>query len=129
MKGTSFWGTSLPPILSPEEEKELLDLLPYDLKAKNTLVEHNLRLVVFIVKKFSNCLQSPEDLFSVGTIGLIKGVNSFNPNKNTKLSTYISKCIENEILMFLRWTKKHSQVCSFDNVLDTDSDGRELVLE
>ena len=94
----------LPPPLEAEDETRLLELLETEdrEKAKSTLVEHNLRLVVYIAKKFDNTGISVEDLISIGTIGLIKAINTFNPEKNIKLSTYASRCIENEILMFLR---------------------------
>ena len=91
----------LPPPLSADEEKDLLENI-FDCEARNKLIEHNLRLVVYIAKKFENTGINIEDLISIGTIGLIKSINTFNPEKNIKLATYSSRCIENEILMYLR---------------------------
>ena len=99
-----------------------------DLDARNTIIVHNLRLVVFIAKKFDNTKINIEDLISIGTIGLIKGVQTFKIEKNIKLATYASRCIENEILMYLRKTQKARKEYSLDEVLSTDSEGNELVL-
>src|SRR5690625_3330874 len=100
-------SAALPPPLSKEEEKELLELLPKgDKSARAVLIERNLRLVVYIARKFENTGINIEDLISIGTIGLIKAVNTFNPEKKIKLATYASRCIENEILMYLRRNNK-----------------------
>ncbi len=99
-----------------------------DLQARNALIEHNLRLVVFLARKFENTGLGIEDLISIGTIGLIKAVNSFNPDKNIKLATYASRCIENEILMVLRRTSRRRGEVSFDEPLNVDWDGNELLL-
>lgn len=120
---------ALPPPLSKEEEKELLDLLPEgDQSARAILIERNLRLVVYIARKFENTGINIEDLISIGAIGLIKGVNTFNPEKKIKLATYASRCIENEILMYLRRNNKLKSEVSFDEPLNVDWDGNELLL-
>lgn len=119
----------LPPPLSQEEEKVFVDKLLHDSdKAKAVLIERNLRLVVYIAKKFENAGVNVEDLISIGTIGLIKAVNTFNPHKNIKLATYASRCIENEILMYLRRNSKNKIEISFDEPLNIDWDGNELLL-
>lgn len=119
----------LPPPLSHEEEKQLLEqLVLHNEDAKTVLIERNLRLVVYIAKKFENAGINVEDLISIGTIGLIKAVNTFNPEKNIKLATYASRCIENEILMFLRRSSKTKSEVSFDEPLNIDWDGNELLL-
>lgn len=119
----------LPPPLTSEEESELLIRLQHgDKSVKNPLIERNLRLVVYIARKFENTGILIEDLVSIGTIGLIKAVNTFDPSKNIKLATYASRCIENEILMYLRRTSKLKAEVSFDEPLNTDWDGNELVL-
>lgn len=121
---------TLPPPLLPEEEEELISKLTEDnnLEARQILVERNLRLVVYIAKKFENTGIGIEDLISIGTIGLMKGVNTFNSNKNIKLATYASRCIENEILMFLRKSSKIKTELSIDEPLNKDCDGNELLL-
>lgn len=120
---------ALPPPLSKEEEQELLRLLPSgDKAAKSMLIERNLRLVVYIARKFENTGINIEDLISIGTIGLIKAVNTFNPEKKIKLATYASRCIENEILMYLRRNNKIRSEVSFDEPLNIDWDGNELLL-
>ena len=120
---------NLPAPLSPEEEeKEILKLDKGDEKAKKTLVEHNLRLVVYIAKKFENTGVGIEDLVSIGTIGLMKAINTFNMNKKIKLATYASRCIENEILMYLRRSNRIKSEISIDEPLNQDSDGNELLL-
>ncbi|GAB4072378.1 RNA polymerase sporulation sigma factor SigE [Barrientosiimonas marina] len=120
---------ALPPPLSKEEEKRLLELLPKgDQSARAMLIEHNLRLVVYIARKFENTGINIEDLISIGTIGLIKAVNTFNPEKKIKLATYASRCIENEILMYLRRNNKLKSEISFDEPLNIDLDGNELLL-
>ena len=120
----------LPPPLEPEEELEAIEQLDSkdcaDAKAK--LIEHNLRLVVYIAKKFDNTGVGVEDLISIGTIGLIKSINTFNKNKNIKLATYASRCIENEILMYLRRNSKTRMEVSIDEPLNVDWDGNELLL-
>lgn len=121
-------GEVLPPPLKPEEEVYFLSRLKYDDSIKSVLIERNLRLVVYIARKFENTGISIEDLISIGTIGLIKAVNTFDPDKNIKLATYASKCIENEILMYLRRTSKTKNEVSFDEPLNVDWDGNELLL-
>lgn len=121
--------TALPAPLEQEEEKRLIQLLPTgDEEARATLIEHNLRLVVYIARKFENTGIHIEDLISIGSIGLIKAVNTFNPEKNIKLATYASRCIENEILMYLRRNNKLKAEVSFDEPLNIDWDGNELLL-
>lgn len=117
----------LPPPLSASEEHDLLNNIS-DLDAKNKLIEHNLRLVVYIAKKFENTGINIEDLISIGTIGLIKSINTFNTDKNIKLATYSSRCIENEILMYLRKNSNNKVEISIDEPLNTDWDGNELLL-
>lgn len=122
-------GEVLPSPFSPEKEAELLERLSNgDDEVKDKLIEHNLRLVVYIARRFENTGVDLDDLVSVGTIGLIKAVNSFNVSKNIKLATYASRCIENEILMHLRRTVKLKSEISFDEPLNTDWEGNELVL-
>ncbi len=119
----------LPPPLTPEEEKELtLRLRNRDESARSILIEHNLRLVVFIARRFENTGIPLEDLISIGTIGLIKAVGTFDTDKKIKMATYASRCIENEILMFLRKTSKLRLEVSLDEPLKTDWDGNELLL-
>lgn len=117
---------TLPPPLSAEKEQELV--LRGDNKAKEQLITHNLRLVVYISKKFDSTPANIEDLISIGTIGLIKAVNTFCPDKNIKLATYASRCIENEILMYLRKISSRKTEISIDEPLNTDWDGNELLL-
>ena len=120
----------LPEPLSKEEEIKYVELfLEGDPKARDKLIEHNLRLVVFLAKKYENTNIDLEDLVSIGTIGLIKGVNTFNSDKNIKLATYASRCIDNEILMYLRKIKRKKSEISFEDSLSFDSDGNELHLE
>ena len=120
---------SLPPPLSVEEENENLKLMMEDNQdAKNCLIEHNLRLVVYIARKFDNTGINVEDLISIGTIGLIKAINTFKMDKNIKLATYASRCIENEILMYLRRTTKTKTEVSIDEPLNVDWEGNELLL-
>ena len=121
---------TLPPPLSPEEEEELIHQLSEEnnLEIRQKLVERNLRLVVYIAKKFENTGIGIEDLISIGTIGLMKGVNTFNSDKKIKLATYASRCIENEILMFLRKNNKIKGEISIDEQLNKDGDGNELLL-
>lgn len=120
---------SLPPPLLPEEENEMLKrLAENDLEARQTLVERNLRLVVYIAKKFENTGVGIEDLISIGTIGLMKAINTFNLSKQIKLATYASRCIENEILMYLRRSNRIKGEISIDEPLNQDGDGNELLL-
>ena len=124
----------LPPPLETDEEKCcLVALVDKNVamskeQAKKQLIEHNLRLVVYLAKKFENTGVCVEDLISIGTIGLIKGINTFNPEKKIKLATYASRCIENEILMYLRRNNRVKLEVSFDEPLNTDWDGNELLL-
>lgn len=120
----------LPAPLVGDEELAVLNQLGTgkDAYAKKVLIEHNLRLVVYIAKKFDNTGIGVEDLISIGAIGLIKAINTFNPEKNIKLATYASRCIENEILMFLRRTNKLKMEVSLDEPLNVDWDGNELLL-
>ena len=120
---------SLPPPLNKEEEKKAFELLETDpKKARELLIVHNLRLVVYIAKKFESTGTGIEDLISIGSIGLIKAVNTFCPDKNIKLATYASRCIENEILMFLRKSNQYKNEISIDEPLNVDWDGNELLL-
>ena len=121
-------GDTLPPPLEPEEEEYYISHFKKDESIKGILIERNLRLVVYIARKFDNTKIAIEDLISIGTIGLIKAVNTFDPDKKIKLATYASKCIENEILMYLRKTSKIKNEISFDEPLNIDWDGNELLL-
>ena len=120
----------LPPPLEGEREAYCIRMLDgvHAERARKELIEHNLRLVVYIAKKFDNTGVGVEDLISIGTIGLIKGINTFNPDKNIKLATYASRCIENEILMYLRRNSKTKLEVSIDEPLNVDWDGNELLL-
>lgn len=130
--GNELWYIAgpdkLPKILTPDEEAELLTRFSYDNDAKNLLVEKNLRLVVYIAKKFESSGVNIEDLISIGTIGLMKGVNSYKTDKNIKLATYASRCIENEILMYLRKSTKIKSEISIDEPINIDSEGNDLSL-
>ena len=128
-EGIHYIGGSdvLPPPLSREREAELL-ARPGDPKARGELIEHTLRLVVYIARRFENTGVNLEDLISIGTIGLIKAVETYRPEKNIKLATYASRCIENEILMYLRKNAARRGEVSFDEPLNTDWDGNELLL-
>lgn len=120
----------LPPPLTKEEEESLVMLSNKgDMSARNKLIEHNLRLVVFLAKKYDNTMYDLEDLVSIGTIGLIKGAKTYKLDKNIKLATYASRCIDNEILMFLRKNKKRKTEISFEDSINLDSEGNELHLE
>ena len=115
--------------LSKKEEKELLTKMAEgDVQAKNKLIEHNLRLIVHIIKKYYSGYSDQDDLISIGTIGLIKGINSFRPEKGVKLATYASRCIENEILMHFRSMKKTAQDVSMNDPIETDSEGNPLTI-
>ena len=117
----------LPPPLSREREAELLERIEED-DARSELIEHNLRLVVYIARRFENTGIHIEDLISIGTIGLIKAIGTYQPTKNIKLATYASRCIENEILMYLRKNANRKGEISFEEPLNTDWDGNELLL-
>ncbi len=120
---------SFPPSLSAEEEQYYLQkYLEGDLEAKHILIERNLRLVAHVIKKYQHLEENPEDLISIGTIGLIKAIITFNPEKNNKLGTYAARCIENEILMLLRSKKKHSKEVSLYEPIGTDREGNEIQL-
>lgn len=120
---------TLPPPLKPDEERRVFELMKTEPKfAREKLITHNLRLVVYISKKFESTGICVDDLVSIGTIGLIKAVNTFNPEKNIKLATYASRCIENEILMYLRKTSQQRNEISIDEPLNIDWDGNELLL-
>ncbi len=119
---------ALPPPLNKEEEEECIKNMQVDSGAKRILIERNLRLVVYIARKFENTGIYVEDLISIGTIGLIKAINTFNPQKNIKLATYASRCIENEILMYLRKNQNQRSEVSIDEPLNVDWDGNELLL-
>ena len=119
---------TLPPPLSAEEEGRLIALIESDEAVRSIFIEHNLRLVVYIAKKFENTGVGLEDLISIGTIGLIKAINTFRNDKNIKLATYASRCIENEILMYIRKSSNSRCEMSFDDPLSTDWDGNELLL-
>ena len=128
---SSFVGTAtgFPKPLTTSEENQLVKKMENgDKKARKRLIEHNLRLVAHIVKKYSNAGDA-DDMISAGTIGLIKGIDSFKSEKGSQLSTYVSRCIENEILMLLRMTKKHNQVFSLEDSLGEDKDGNDITLE
>ena len=120
---------SLPPPLTPEQEKALLARMAAgEADARDALILHNLRLVVYLAKKYENSGVPAEDLISIGTIGLIKAVNTFTPERSIKLATYASRCIGNEILMYLRKTSNRRQEASLDEPLNVDGDGNELLL-
>jgi RNA polymerase sporulation-specific sigma factor len=119
---------NLPAPLTREEEAQVFQRLPEDAEARETLIVHNLRLVVYIARKFESTGIGVEDLISIGTIGLIKAVNTFCPDRNIKLATYASRCIENEILMYLRKTQSQKNEISIDEPLNIDWDGNELLL-
>ena len=120
-------GTFLPPPLSQKDEEEYIRNIS-DENSRQILIEHNLRLVVYIAKKFENTNICVDDLISIGTIGLIKAINTFKADKQIKLATYASRCIENEILMYLRKNSSQKIVISFDEPLNVDWDGNELLL-
>jgi len=124
-------NNSFPDILTPEEEeKHILAYLSGDNEAKNKLIEHNLRLVAHIAKKYTqNNRENTSDLISIGTIGLIKGVNTYKPDKKTKLATYAAKCIENEILMHIRSSKRYASDISLQDIIGIDGEGNEVKVE
>lgn len=122
-------GSSFPKPLPPEEEAKYLELMMQgDENARNVLIEHNLRLVAHIAKKYAGSTRDSEDLISVGTIGLIKGINSFKPDKGVKLATYIARCVDNEILMLLRAQKKSQGDISLNESIGTDKEGNQILL-
>lgn len=122
-------GNSFPKPLSEKQEREYLEQAANgNTEARNKLVEHNLRLVAHIIKKYYGTQSEQDDLVSIGTIGLIKAINTFDMNKNIRLSSYASRCIENEILMHFRYSKKSSQDISLNETIDTDKDGNPLTL-
>lgn len=122
-------GNAFPPQLSPEDEKRLLNLMQdggFD--ARQRLIEHNLRLVAHVVKKYHNAGEEPDDLISIGTVGLIKGIDSFDPDKGVRLATYCARCIENEVLMHLRSKKKTNREVSLYDPIGMDREGNEISL-
>ncbi len=122
-------SSSFPPPLSAAEERECLEKMKNgDVKAREKLIEHNLRLVAHIIKKYYSNYSDQDDLISIGTVGLIKGINTFKQDKSTRLATYAAKCIENEILMYFRSLKKSSHDFSLDEPIDSDSEGNPLTL-
>lgn len=134
LKGFSFFTGSYsvnvfpPPLSRDEENLYIRRMLDGDTDARNKLIEHNLRLVAHLVKKFECDLLSTDDLISIGTIGLIKGIDSYNPDKNIKITTYIAKCAENEILMYFRANKRRNSDISLNNSIGVDKDGNEISL-
>ena len=130
MFGYISGGNLFPEPLSPEEEKVTIEnFVKGDEEARNILIEKNLRLVVHVCKKYSNTNIEQDDLLSIGTIGLIKGINSFKPEKGSKLSTYVSRCIDNEILMYLRWSKKLNSEVYLNEPIGKDKDDNVITLE
>lgn len=116
------------PLSKEEEEKHINNMINGDVNSRNTLIEHNLRLVAHIVKKFEKLDNNADDLISIGTIGLIKGIDSFKPDKNNRLTTYVARCIENEILMYFRSNKKNNNNVSLNDSIGYDKDGNEINL-
>ncbi|MDE5630996.1 MAG: RNA polymerase sporulation sigma factor SigK [Bacilli bacterium] len=116
------------PLSKEEEEKHINNMIKGDINSRNTLIEHNLRLVAHIVKKFEKLDNNADDLISIGTIGLIKGIDSFKPDKNNRLTTYVARCIENEILMHFRSNKKNNNNVSLNDSIGYDKDGNEINL-
>ena len=127
---TSYSINVFPDPLSKEDEEKCIEkMLNGDKEARSTLIEHNLRLVAHIVKKYDNLKEDADDLISIGTIGLIKGIDSYSPNKNVKLTTYVAKCAENEILMYFRGNKKNMNNVSLNEPIGLDKDGNEITYE
>ena len=127
---TSYSINVFPDPLSKEEEELCINnMLKGDKEARSKLIEHNLRLVAHIVKKYDNLKEDSDDLISIGTIGLIKGIDSYSPNKNVKLTTYVAKCAENEILMYFRGNKKNMNNVSLNEPIGLDKDGNEITYE
>lgn len=116
------------PLSKEEEEKHINNMMKGNINSRNTLIEHNLRLVAHIVKKFERIDNNADDLISIGTIGLIKGIDSFKPDKNNRLTTYVARCIENEILMYFRSNKKNTHNVSLNDSIGYDKDGNEINL-
>ena len=126
---TSYSNNVFPDPLSKEEEEKYIDLLlKHDVNARNKLIEHNLRLVAHIVKKFENTSYDPDDLISIGTIGLIKGIDSYSMKHGTKITTYCARCIENEILMHFRSNKKNALNISLDDSIGFDKEGNDITI-
>ncbi len=126
----SYSNDIFPPPLSSEEEKECIkEMMNGNKDARNKLIEHNLRLVAHIIKKFETKGVSNDDLISIGTIGLIKGIDTYNPHRRIRITTYIAKCIENEVLMFFRSNKKYINDISLNDYIGLDKDGNEITLE
>lgn len=126
----SYSNDVFPEPLCNEEEKECIDkMINGDVLARNKLIEHNLRLVAHIIKKFETIGVSTDDLISIGTIGLIKGIDTYNPLKRIKITTYIAKCVENEVLMYFRSNKKYLNDVSLNDYIGVDKDGNEVTLE
>ena len=126
----SYSNTVFKEPLSPEEEEKYINLMETgDREARNILIEHNLRLVAHIVKKFNPPMTLTDDLISIGTIGLIKGIDSYKKNKNIKITTYAARCIENEILMYYRQSKKYQNTVSLDDYIGTDKEGNKINLK
>ncbi len=122
-------GSSFPKPLSAEEERRYIELMQKgDDSARETLIEHNLRLVAHIAKKYTNSVRDSEDIISIGTIGLIKGISSFDPSKGTRLATYAARCVENEILMLMRTQKKTQSDVSLNESIGTDKEGNQIML-
>ena len=134
LKGMSFFTGSysvniFPPPLSKKQENDcIIRMMNGDKEARNTLIEHNLRLVAHLVKKYEDKDVTTDDLISIGTIGLIKGIDSYNPNKNIRITTYIAKCAENEILMYFRANKRRGNDVSLNDTLGIDKEGNEIYL-
>ena len=134
LKGLAFFTGSYsvnifpPPLSKKEENLCILKMMNGDKEARNALIEHNLRLVAHLVKKYEDKDVSTDDLISIGTIGLIKGIDSYNPNKNIRITTYIAKCAENEILMYFRANKRRGNDVSLNDTLGIDKDGNEIYL-
>lgn len=134
LKGLCFFAGSysntvfLEPLSSEDEEKYIALMTAGDKNARNILIEHNLRLVAHIVKKFNPPIMQTDDLISIGTIGLIKGIDSYKSNKNIKITTYVARCIENEILMYYRSSKKYQNTVSLNDHIGTDKDGNKINL-
>ena len=124
----SYSNNVFPPPLSVEEENEFVSKIKIDSNARNKLIEHNLRLVAHIVKKFESKYKDTDDLISIGTIGLIKGIDSYDISKNIKITTYAARCIENEILMYFRGNKKYSNDVSLNDYIGVDKDGNSISL-
>ena len=125
----AYTSTAFPEPLSPEEEEKYIDLmLKGDTNARNILIEHNLRLVAHVAKKYQGCDEDPDDLISIGTIGLIKAISTFDPSRTSKLSTYAARCIDNELLMMFRARRKRSREVSLYEPIGTDREGNEISL-